>query len=340
MVDERMNPERETLRDRRILIAMTGSIACCKACGVVSGLVQHGASVRVMMTRNAARFVTPLTLEAMTGASVPLDMFEDAEPERGEGHIHIDLARFAEVLGVIPATANIIGKLAGGIADDLVSTTILSSTAPVLVAPAMNRALYGNRIVQDNIRRLSEMGYTIVEPDAGYLSCGEIGPGRLPEREVLIDELIDLLRQCGGLEGMKVLVSAGRTEEPFDPVRFLTNRSSGKMGYALARAACRFGAEVTLVSGPTELHRPRRARFIAVRSAAEMADVLEKEVEDADILFMAAAVCDFTPASYSEEKVRREEPGGRSPLRKTGDTRQGNAGARRGRKPRVGGFAM
>jgi phosphopantothenoylcysteine decarboxylase/phosphopantothenate--cysteine ligase len=297
------------LKERRILIAMTGSIACYKACGVVSKLVQQGALVRVIMTRSATHFVAPLTLEALTGFPVAVEMFGDEESSGGTQHLHIDLSKFAEVVAVIPATANIVGKVAGGIADDLVSTTLLSSAGPILLAPAMNTHLYQNPVVQKNLENLKDLGYHIVEPDKGFLSCGEYGKGRLPDEERLIQEIIYVLRRRSGLEGKKVIVSAGRTEEPFDPVRFLTNRSSGKMGYAIARAARRFGAEVTLISGPSRLQRPGNTHFISVRTSSEMADAVMKETKRADLLVMAAAVSDFKPSSYSEDKIRREGKG-------------------------------
>ena len=298
---------RETLKDRRILVALTGSIACYKACGIASTLVHRGAVVRTIMTRGATRFVAPLTLEALTGSPVSVEMFAEGGTESATRHPHIDLARFAEVIGVIPATANLIGKLAGGIADDLLSTTLLSTRAPILIAPAMNPHLYQNAIVQENLKKLTEFGHHVVEPEEGSLSCGEFGKGRLPAEEDLIHEIVYLLRKRSGLEGKRVLVSAGRTEEPFDPVRYLTNRSSGMMGYAIARAARRFGAEVTLVSGPTALRPPRGCRFLPVRTASEMAETVFGEALSADLLFMAAAVCDFTPASYSEAKIKRRD---------------------------------
>jgi phosphopantothenoylcysteine decarboxylase/phosphopantothenate--cysteine ligase len=327
------------LKERRILIAMTGSIACYKACGVVSKLVQQGALVRVIMTRSATHFVAPLTLEALTGFPVAVEMFGDEESSGGTQHLHIDLSKFAEVVAVIPATANIVGKVAGGIADDLVSTTLLSSAGPILLAPAMNTHLYQNPVVQKNLENLKDLGYHIVEPDKGFLSCGEYGKGRLPDEERLIQEIIYVLRRRSGLEGKKVIVSAGRTEEPFDPVRFLTNRSSGKMGYAIARAARRFGAEVTLISGPSRLQRPGNTHFISVRTSSEMADAVMKETKRADLLVMAAAVSDFKPSSYSEDKIRREGKGLSISLETTKDILTSITKDME-RKPLIVGFAM
>ncbi len=329
---------RELLGDRKILIAMTGSIACYKTCSLVSGLVRQGARVRVMMTRSATEFVAPLTLEALTGSPVGVEMFGKGDAW-APSHRHIELADFAEVIGVIPATANIIGKLAAGIADDLVSTTLLSATAPILLAPAMNLNLYNNPVVRENLEKLRRLGHHVVEPDEGYLSCGDYGKGRLPDEEDLIQEIVHVLRRRSGLEGNKVLVSAGRTEEPFDPVRYVTNKSSGKMGYAVARAARRFGADVTLVSGPSQLRKPREVNFIPVRTSAEMADVMEKEAKGADLVIMSAAVSDFTPASYSEEKIRREGKTLSVPLRTTEDILARISGSRREDLLLVG-FAM
>ncbi len=330
--------ESELIRGRKVLVAMTGSIACFKACGVVSELVQRGARVRVMMTRSATRFVTPLTLEALTEHPVWVELFGDQEAGDSQ-HLHIDLSRFAEVIAVIPATANIVGKMACGIADDLVSTTLLSSNVPILVAPAMNVHLYQNPIVQRNLKILEEFGHHVVEPDEGFLSCGDYGRGRLPGVEELVQEIVYLLRRRSGLEGKRVLVTAGRTEEPFDPVRHLTNQSSGKMGYAVARAARRFGAEVVLVSGPADIRPPRGIRFIPVRRASEMADAVKREAKEADLVVMSAAVSDFSPAAYSEEKIRREAGGLSVPLEATEDIL---ATISRERKPgsRIVGFAM
>jgi len=329
----------EALKDRRILIGMTGSIACYKACGVVSGLIQRGAVVRVMMPPSATRFVRPLTLEALTGYPVAVEMFGEKSGGVGQQHIHIDLARFPEIVCVIPATANIIGKMAGGIADDLVSTTLLSTTAPLLLAPSMNLHLYGNPIVQRNLQSLRESGYHIVDPDEGFLSCGDYGRGRLPDSDDLIHEIIQLLRRQTGLEGKTVLVSAGRTEEPFDPVRYLSNKSSGKMGYAIARAARRSGAEVILISGPTELREPRNMEVIHVRTSEEMSNTVMLRAGEVDIVVMAAAVSDFTPSSYSDEKIRRREGGMSVPLRATDDI-LARLGSMSKKRPFLAGFAM
>ncbi len=338
MPDKNVDNTREILKDRRICIVMTGSISCYKVCDVVSRLVRRGAAVRVVMTRNAARFITPMTMEALTGAPVALDTFGGKGDGWNTRHLHIELARFGEVIGVIPATGNFIGKMAAGIADDLAGTIILSTTAPVLVAPSMNRRIYENRVVQANLQRLKGLGYYILEPDEGFLSCGEYGFGRLPDRETIVEELINILRKKDCLQGKRVLVSAGRTEEPFDPVRYLTNRSSGRMGYAIARAARRFGAEVTLVSGPAELRSPRGVRLIRVRSAAEMSHALEGEMEGMDMVVMAAAVCDFTPSSCSSEKLRREGAG--ISLGPTEDILQMLSAKRVGKNPLMIGFAM
>jgi phosphopantothenoylcysteine decarboxylase/phosphopantothenate--cysteine ligase len=289
-------------RGKKILVGVTGSIAAYKSCELVSFFVKEGAQVKVVMTGNAARFVSPLTLESLSGQRTFVKMFGRGA---GDPYAHLDLAKFPDAAVIAPATANIIGKLANGIADDLLSTLVLALECPLVIVPAMNTRLYVNQAVQENIKKLSERGVRLVPPEAGPLACGDTGEGRLASLESILEETAACLVTAKDLAGKKVLVTAGRTEEPIDPVRFITNNSSGKMGYAVARAARRRGAEVTLVSGPSVLPVPYGLERIAVRTAGEM----EKEVLDriaySHILVMVAAVGDYAPASVSRSKMQR-----------------------------------
>src|SRR5215510_6896089 len=254
------------LEGKTIVVALCGGIACYKACEVVRLLVRAGAAVRVIMTAGARQFVSPLTLQTLSGHPVATDTFSlTQESEIG----HIRLADTADCVLVAPATANVLAKMAAGIADDLLTTVLLATRAPVLVAPAMNIHMYENPILQENIRKLRRLGYHFMEPTEGYLACGYEGKGRLPEPEKIVEEIRRLLKKKD-LVGEKLLITAGPNREPLDPVRYLSNRSSGKMGYALARAGVQRGAEVLLVSGPTELETPVGAHLIAVTTAAEM----------------------------------------------------------------------
>ena len=276
------------LRKKKIVLGVTGGIAAYKAAELVRELVRGGAEVFVVMTRSAQAFVTPLTFQTLSGNRVATDLFSPLE----ESEIgHISLADRADALVIAPATANVIGKIAGGIADDLLTTVVMATKAPVLLAPAMNVNMWENPICGENIRRLRDRGYRFLEPATGELACGYEGKGRLPEVSVIVEEIRALLSPQD-LRGEAVLVSAGPTQEPFDPVRFLSNRSSGKMGYALARAARRRGARVTLVSGPTALAVPPGVTFLPVRTALEMEDAVLKNLPAASILIMAAAVSD------------------------------------------------
>lgn len=285
----------------KVVLGVSGGIACYKAVELVRLLVREGFTVQVVMTREAAQFVTPLTFQTLSGRSVATEIFSlTEESEIG----HINLADRADVFVIAPATANVIGKIASGIADDLLTTVVMATKAPVLIAPSMNVHMLENPIVQENIRKLRRVGYHFMEPAEGYLACGYEGKGRLPEPEAILEEIRGLLKKKD-LAGEKLLITAGPSREPIDPVRFLSNRSSGKMGFALARAALRRGAAVTLVSGPTSLVPPAKARLVRVETAAEMRAAVLKEFPAATVVVMAAAVADYAPVKISPQKLKK-----------------------------------
>ncbi len=284
-----------------IVLGVTGGIACYKALELVRLLVQDSCTVRVVMTRGAAEFVTPLSFQTLSGAPVATDLFDlTQESEIG----HINLADGADLLVIAPATANVVGKLAAGIADDLLTTVVLATQAPLLVVPSMNVHMLAHPMVQANLTKLRGAGYHVMESDAGYLACGYEGKGRLPEPTAIVEEIRRLLRPKD-LAGERIVVTAGPSREALDPVRFISNRSSGKMGYALARAAARRGAQVTLVSGPTALPAPEGVRTVQVVTAEEMRAAVLAEFDAATAVFMAAAVADYRPRSASGSKIKR-----------------------------------
>ena len=284
-----------------IVLGVTGGIACYKAVELVRLLVKAEFKVRVIMTRGAMEFVTPLTFQTLSGHPVATETFDlTQESEIG----HINLADSADLFVIAPATANVIGKIASGIADDLLTTVLMATQAPVLISPAMNIHMYENPVLQENLRKLRRVGYHIMEPADGYLACGYEGKGRLPDPEKIAEEIERLLKKKD-LSGEKLLITAGPNREPLDPVRYISNRSSGKMGYALARVAVRRGAEVALVSGPTALEPPVGARFIAVTTAADMREAILKEYAQCTSVIMAAAVSDYHAASVAEKKIKR-----------------------------------
>ncbi len=293
------------LRDRSVVLGVSGGIAAYKAAELVRALRQRGARVRVVMTRNAQQFITPLTLQTLSGQPVSTDLW-DLGQESQIGHI--DLADSAEVLLIAPATANVIAKLAHGIADDLLTTIALATRARIVVAPAMNVHMYESAIVRENLARLRERGVRVVEPDAGELACGYEGQGRLPDADVLLEEVAAALAPQD-FAGETVLVTAGPTREYLDPVRFLSNRSSGRMGFAVARAAARRGARVVLVTGPTVLPDPRSVEVVRVESAQEMAEAVDAHVPRASVVVAAAAVADYRPRRTAREKVAKAQSG-------------------------------
>lgn len=284
-----------------IVLGVTGGIACYKAVELVRVLVKTGFKVQVIMTRGAMEFVTPLTFQTLSGNPVATETFNLTQ-ESEIGHIH--LADNADVFVIAPATANVIGKIAAGIADDLLTTVLMATQAPVVVAPAMNIHMYEHPVLQENLRKLRRIGYHIMEPAEGYLACGYEGKGRLPDPEKIVEEIERLLKPKD-LVGERLLITAGPSREPIDPVRYLSNRSSGKMGIALARAALRRGAEVALVMGPTALTPPDGARTISVTTAAEMRDAVVKEYDRCTAVIMAAAVADYHAAFVAERKIKR-----------------------------------
>jgi len=283
-----------------VVLGVCGGIAAYKAAELTRELIREGAEVRVVMTQNATRFVTPLTFQVLSGRRVLTDTFGDD----GYDMNHIALADYAELMIIAPATANMVGKAASGIADDLLSTTVMTLRCPVLFCPAMNAAMYESPIVQDNLEKLRRAGFHVLEPAAGDLACGVSGKGRLPEISLIVTEAARLLSPQD-LAGERILVTAGPTREPFDPVRFITNYSSGKMGYALAAAARRRGAEVVLVSGPVTLPPPYGVEAVMVESAREMFEKVMEHLERSTVIIKAAAVADYRPAVRSRGKIKK-----------------------------------
>jgi phosphopantothenoylcysteine decarboxylase/phosphopantothenate--cysteine ligase len=289
--------------NKTIVLGITGGIAAYKAAEIVRLLVKEGATVRVIMTKNAQEFITPLTLQTLSGNPVSTEIFSlTQESEIG----HIRLADTADLILIAPATANVIAKLAHGLADDLLTTVLLATTAPVVIAPAMNVHMYAHPLVQENLRKLTSLGYRVVEPSEGLLACGYEGKGRLADPEDIVEEVHATLTKKD-LSGERVIVTAGPNCEPIDPVRFISNRSTGKMGFALARIAWRRGAEVTLVSGPTGLTPPRGVRFCAVRTAHEMQQAVLEHYAEATVVVAAAAVADYRPAHVAPQKLKKGE---------------------------------
>jgi phosphopantothenoylcysteine decarboxylase/phosphopantothenate--cysteine ligase len=294
---------------KKILVGMTGGIACYKICELVRHFVKNGAEVRVIMTKNATEFVSTLTMETLSGHPVSTEIFSSrdiAHPEMTGTH-HIDLAQWPDLLLIAPAGGNIVGKIASGIADDLLSTVAMACPKPILLALAMNDKMYLNPIVQRNIKTLREFNYGIIDPETGFLAEGYEGVGRLAELDKIIWQIEKKLFGSNLLKYRKILVTAGPTHEPLDPVRILTNHSSGKMGYAIAKEAALQGAVVTLISGPTHLDAPHDVQTIRVSSADDMTKAVEQNLSDQDIVIMAAAVADFTPAEKKEQKIKKSD---------------------------------
>ncbi|TCL39900.1 phosphopantothenoylcysteine decarboxylase/phosphopantothenate--cysteine ligase [Anaerospora hongkongensis] len=292
------------LRGKNIVLGVTGGIAAYKAVEVVSRLKKAGAAVHVIMTEGATKFVTPLTFRELSANPVAVHMWEEPKTWNVE---HIALATLADIFLIAPATANIIGKIANGIADDMLSTTVMATKAPVVIAPAMNTNMYLNPITQQNITKLASLGYRFIEPATGMLACGVEGPGRLAEPSTIVEYVGNLFNRNCSLQGKKVLITAGGTREPLDPVRYIGNRSSGKMGYALAGAAAARGAEVLLVSGPANLPAPQGVTVISVESAQQMRDAVLAQYHDADIVIKAAAVADYRCVKQAEHKIKKND---------------------------------
>lgn len=303
------------LQGKCVLLGITGGIAAYKMANVASALKKRGADVEVIMTRNATQFITPLTFETLTGHKCIVDTFDrDFQFDV----THISLAKKADVILVAPATANVIAKMAHGIADDMLTTTVLAAGCPKLVSPAMNTGMLENPITQDNIRTLERYGFTIIPSESGVLACHDVGKGRLPADAVLLDYVEQALTPKD-LAGLRVTVTAGPTQEAIDPVRFLTNHSTGKMGYAVARAAAMRGASVTLIHGPTALEPVRFTEDVAITSAQDMYEAVTSRFEQTDILVMAAAVADYRPATVAADKVKKSDGDMSIPLVRTAD---------------------
>ena len=292
------------LNGKKIALGVTGGIAVYKAVDLVSRLRKQGAEVRVIMTEHAQQFVTPLTFKEISGNKVAVSMWDSNQEFNVE---HISLANWADAFVVAPATANILAKMANGIADDLLSTTLLAAQAPIIVCPAMNTGMYQNPITQENIEKLQKHGVTVMPPAVGYLACGVTGPGRLPEPQQIV-EFIDAFfaKKDGDMVGLKVLVTAAGTREPIDPVRFVGNRSSGKMGYAIAQAAAQRGAEVLLVTGPSALEIPPNVNGVKVETTNEMLEACMSAYGDMDVVIKAAAVADYRPRDVADQKIKKK----------------------------------
>lgn len=304
------------LQGKTVVLGVTGSIAAYKIASLASKLVKLHADVHVLMTQNATNFITPITFETLTGNKCLIDTFD----RNFQFDVaHVSLAKKADVMLIAPASANVIGKIANGIADDMLTTTVMASTAPVLISPAMNTHMYENPIVQDNLQKLERFGYKIIAPAVGMLACHDVGAGKMPEPEMLLDWILLEIACKKDLQGKKILVTAGPTQEAVDPVRYLTNHSTGKMGYALARCAMLRGADVTLVTGPTAITPPPFVQTVAVTSAEEMYQEVTKRAAEQNAIIMAAAVADYRPATVSAEKQKKQAGDAVLPLSRTKD---------------------
>ena len=299
-----------------VLLGVTGGIAAYKIPNLCSRLVKGGFQVETILTANAQKIVSPIPFESLSGNRCHTDTFDPMDTSKVE---HIALARQADLLVIAPASANIIAKLRWGLADDLLSTTALACTCPKLLVPAMNTNMYENPATQENLSVLRQRGYIVMEPLSGHLACGAVGKGKMPEPDDIYDRIEAILACKKDLRGLRILVTAGPTQEPLDPVRYLTNHSSGKMGYAIAHAAMLRGADVTLVSGPTALKYPPLVRTIPIVTAQDMYEAVTREAEHADIIIKAAAVADYTPETVADNKIKKSDNDLSIPLRRTQD---------------------
>ena len=306
------------LDGKNIVIGVCGGIAAYKMADVVSQLVKMHADVHVVMTKNATKFITAETFKVLSKNKVYVDVF-DEDTDDYTNVPHVSLGSNADAFLIAPATADVIGKLANGIADDMVTTTVLPATCPILVSPSMNVHMFENKIVQDNIEKLRSYGMTIIEPDSGHLACGYDGKGKLPQPEELVEHVVYAISKKKDMVGKRVLVDAGPTQESLDPIRYITNHSSGKMGYSLARVAAMRGAEVTLVSGPTGLKTPLGVKRVDVVSAKDMYDAMVENAPESDIIIMAAAVADYTPETVADNKIKKKDGNLNIPLNRTDD---------------------
>lgn len=324
------------LSNKTIIVGVTGGIAAYKACDVVSKLKKLNANIHVIMTESACEFVQPMTFQTLSNNFVINDMFK--EPKTWEVE-HIELAKKADAFLIVPATANFIGKLAAGIADDMLTTTVMATRAPVIIAPAMNTNMYTNRIVQANMDKLGDLGYRFIDPASGRLACGDIGAGKLADVDDILAFIVDFFEkesEAKDLAGRRIMISAGPTIEAIDPVRYITNRSSGKMGYAIAKRAVARGAQVTLVSGKTDLEVPEGlAKFISIESADDLYENLVGEFDSNDVVIQSAAVADYKPKSYSDKKIKKKDSDLRIDLCRNKDIAQ-ELGKIKGNKVLVG----
>ena len=324
------------LKGKTVLLGVTGGIAAYKAAALASALVKQHAAVEVVMTRHATEFITPLTFEQLTGRKAMVDTFDRNFVHQVE---HISLAQRTDLVIIAPATANICAKLAHGLADDMLTTTVLACRCPKLIAPAMNTNMYENPVTQDNLDTLRRYGWEVISPASGRLACGAVGPGKLPEPETLLQYVLYHLALSHDLEGKRILISAGPTQEALDPVRYLTNHSTGKMGYALARVAMLRGAEVTLVSGPVSIAPPPFVRLVPIVSAQDMFEAVTAHAPQSDLIFMAAAVADYTPVQYADDKIKKHDADMQIPLKRTQDI-LGYLGEHRKENQIICGFSM
>lgn len=295
---------RKLLENKTVVLGVTGSIAAYKIASLASSLVKKGANVHVIMTQNATNFINPITFESLTGRKCLVDTFDRNFEFQVE---HVSLAKQADVFMVAPASANVIGKIAGGIADDMLTTTIMACKAPKIISPAMNTNMFENPIVQDNIQKLKDYGYEVIDPASGYLACGDTGAGKMPDPEVLESYIMKAIAKEKDMSGKKVLITAGATMEKIDPVRFISNHSTGKMGYALAKMAMLRGADVTLVTGKTNIPKPDFVKIIEVESAKEMFEAVDDIFDSQNIAIMSAAVADYRPKTVADEKIKKKD---------------------------------
>lgn len=304
------------LKGKTVLLGITGSIAAYKIAYLASALHKLHADVHVLMTENATNFINPITFETLTGNKCLVDTFDRNFQFQVE---HVSIAKKADVVMIAPASANVIGKLANGLADDMLTTTVMACRCQKILSPAMNTAMYENPVVQDNIRKLKNYGYEVITPASGYLACGDTGAGKMPEPETLLEYILKEAAFQKDLAGKKLLVTAGPTQEAIDPVRCLTNHSSGKMGYAIAKMAMLRGAEVTLVSGPTAIEPPLFVKVVPVTSARDMFEAVTGLSDEQDIIIKAAAVADYRPKQVSEDKVKKKDDQASIELERTDD---------------------
>ncbi len=293
------------LKDKTVVIGVSGGIAVYKTLDVISRLRTLGVNVNVIMTKSATEFVTPLSFQSLSQNYVVCDMFEDPKTWDVE---HVSLAKRADVFLIAPATANVIGKIANGIADDMLTTTVMATKAKVLIAPAMNTNMYENPILQRNINTLKELGYNFVEPESGRLACGDTGKGKLASPEIIVDEVVKLLSKEQDLKGKSIIVTAGPTVESIDPMRYITNRSTGKMGYSISKEAIERGADVTLITGPTNLTPPQNLKkLVKIESAKDMYEAVLENLDENDVVIKSAAVADYKPKNYSNKKIKKSD---------------------------------